>query len=294
MSAKKSRKTPIKPRVKNISIKFCRPLVLINFPRQTEKMKNRNFKFYIRKSHRYLGVFIGIQFLFWTLGGLYFSWTNIEEIRGEHLRGEKAEIDFQKDFISPKTVVETIEKTADVSAIRGMRLVEISGSPFYEFETTDKNKKRRFIVADAVSGRIRPPVSEAEAKTIASASLVNPSSVKQTDYLTEEKMGGHHEYREHPLPAWAVTFENDLTVYLSAETGQIGAFRTNDWRVFDFLWMLHTMDYNSRDDINNYALRAFSILGITTILSGFILFFVSSRFFRRSLLRRKFSRVGDK
>lgn len=257
-------------------------------------MKNRNYKFYIRKSHRYLGIFIGIQFLLWTLGGLYFSWTNIEEIRGEHLRGEKAKIDFEEDFISPKTIIDAIEKTNDISAINTMRLIEISGSPFYEFEIIDKNKKRKFIVANAINGEIRSPVSEEEAKDIASSSLVNPLPVKQTVYLTEETVGGHHEYREHPLPAWAVTFENNLTVYLSAETGQIGAFRTNDWRVFDFLWMLHTMDYNARDDINNYLLRAFSLLGIITIISGFTLFFVSSKFFRKIFFIRKFSPINDK
>jgi uncharacterized iron-regulated membrane protein len=33
----------------------------------------KNINYNIRKTHRYLGVFIRIQFLFWTLGGLYFS-----------------------------------------------------------------------------------------------------------------------------------------------------------------------------------------------------------------------------
>ncbi|MEO6590042.1 MAG: hypothetical protein ABIP06_12135, partial [Pyrinomonadaceae bacterium] len=122
-------------------------------------MKARNYKFYIRKSHRYLGIFIGIQFLFWTLGGLYFSWTNIDEIHGDHLRGEKTEVDFRKDFVSPKTVVENMIANGDVAAIKNMRLIEISGAPFYEFETTNKDKKRRFIAADAVSGQIRPAVS---------------------------------------------------------------------------------------------------------------------------------------
>ena len=97
-------------------------------------MKRRNYKFYIRKSHRYLGIFIGMQFLLWTLGGLYFSWTNIDEIHGDHLRQKKAEISFQKDFISPKTVIENIEKTGDASAINNLRLIEISGKPFYAFE----------------------------------------------------------------------------------------------------------------------------------------------------------------
>lgn len=43
----------------------------------------------IRKSHRYLGVFFGIQFLFWTIGGLYFSWTNIKSIRGEDVKKKR-------------------------------------------------------------------------------------------------------------------------------------------------------------------------------------------------------------
>ena len=106
-------------------------------------MKNRNYKFYIRKSHRYLGVFIGVQFLLWT---------NIEEIRGGHLRREKAEIDFQRNLISPETVVENIKKREDVSAIKGMRFIEVFDMPFYEFDVRDKTKKREFIVSDAVRG----------------------------------------------------------------------------------------------------------------------------------------------
>jgi hypothetical protein len=248
-------------------------------------MKNRNYKYYIRKSHRYLGIFIGVQFLFWTLGGLYFSWTDIDEIHGDHLRQKKTGINFQKDFISPKVVIENIETNRDAAAIKNMRLIEISGAPFYEFEVADKNQKQKFIAADAVSGEIRQAISEEEARNIAAASLAKPLPVKETVYLTKENVGGHHEYREKPLPAWAVTFEDDLTVYLSAETGQIGSFRTNKWRIFDFLWMLHTMDYEARDDINNYVLRGFSILGIATILSGFVLFFISSKFVRRIFLR---------
>ena len=50
----------------------------------------------IRKSHRYLGLFLGIQFLFWTIGGLYFSWTNIKNIRGEDIRKEPTTIKKEK------------------------------------------------------------------------------------------------------------------------------------------------------------------------------------------------------
>lgn len=244
-------------------------------------MKRRNYKFYIRKTHRYLGIFIGIQFLLWTLGGLYFSWTNIKEIRGETLRKEKKNINFRQDFVAPNAVFAEIEKQEKIVEISKIQLIEILDSPFYEINSISGGKEKTFVI-NALDGKIRENISEDEAKKIAVGSLENPLSViKETSYLTSENVGAHHEYREKPLPAWAVTFENNLTVYLSAQTGQIGAFRTDKWRVFDFLWMLHTMDFAERDNINNYLLRAFSILGIITIISGFALFFVSSRIFKR-------------
>lgn len=54
----------------------------------------------VRKSHRYLGLFLGIQFLFWTIGGLYFSWTNIKNIRGEDIRKEPTTINKERLGIS--------------------------------------------------------------------------------------------------------------------------------------------------------------------------------------------------
>lgn len=252
-------------------------------------MKKFNYKHFVRQSHRYLGLFIGIQFLFWTIGGLYFSWTNIKEIRGEHLRQNREFIDRKGNFVSPQTIFERAAQDGAFE-LKKLQLVEILGAPFYEL-TIRQNDQTKIILADALTGAPRGSVTETEAARIASTALVTPAAVGKIVYLTRENVGGHHEYREKPLPAWAVTFDTpeNLTIYLSAETGQIGSFRTDKWRVFDFLWMLHTMDYDQRDDFNNFLLRAFSVLGIATILSGFVLFFVSSKFFRgiaRRLLKK--------
>jgi hypothetical protein len=243
-------------------------------------MKRLNYKYLIRKSHRYLGIFIGIQFLLWTLGGLYFSWTNIDEIRGEDLIKHHHAVDSNQNFISPKAVIEEIKRSKAVFGIEKFQLVEILGEPFYEIKYESSDKKQESVVANALDGKVRAAISEDEAGKIASYSLKKPLRIRQIEYLAEN-VGGHHEYREKPLPAWAVTFEDDLTVYLSAQTGQIGAFRTNKWRLFDFLWMLHTMDFEGRDNINNYLLRGFSLLGIVTILSGFLLFFTSSKLLKK-------------
>jgi hypothetical protein len=68
---------------------------------------------------------------------------------------------------------------------------------------------------------------------------------------------------------------------VSAELGTVQKFRNQKWRVFDFLWMLHTMDYESRDNFGNVLLRTFSIFGLVTVLSGFLLYFTSARWYRK-------------
>jgi hypothetical protein len=239
-------------------------------------------------------VFIGLQFVLWTAGGLYFSWTNLKEIHGDHLRNEHEHaFDFKQPLISPQAALNNLRSSGRTEAVTTIRVVELFGDLFYEIGYRTPDNEEEFIVAHAVTGEIRSSITEQEAEKIATQALATPFKMKSMTYLTKENVSSHHEYREKPLPAWAVTFESpeNLTVYLSAQTGQIGAFRTGNWRIFDFLWMMHTMDFQARDNINNYLLRGFSILGIVTILSGFCLFFVSSKFWRGVIRRRTSTRV---
>ena len=66
-------------------------------------------------------------------------------------------------------------------------------------------------------------------------------------------------------------FEKNLKVYINASNGILEKVRYDDWRVFDFLWATHIMDYDTRDDFNTLLLRVFSIFGLLTIFSGFTL-----------------------
>ena len=65
-----------------------------------------------------------------------------------------------------------------------------------------------------------------------------------------------------------------IQTYWSLVDAQSGIFqrvRHQRWRWFDFLWMSHTMDYNGRDNFNNLLLRIFSLFGVLTVMSGFLL-----------------------
>jgi len=235
----------------------------------------------IRKLHRYLGVFIGIQFLFWTASGLYFSWTDIDEIHGDHLLMPVSAIHKNDSLVSPTVAIKNIQSVSEVDSIHQVRLVRILDKPVYQIHYFKGHSGEgshvhvHYALADAKSGEVRKPLTEQEAVAVAREHIAKPASVETITYL--DRVAGDHEYREKPLPAWAVTFsEPACTIYISAELGTFQSIRHNAWRVFDFLWMTHTMDYETRDDINNLILRAFSVFALITVLSGFLLFAISS------------------
>ena len=199
-------------------------------------MVNRHTALKIRKTHRYLGLFLGIQFLFWTISGLYFSWTNIDEIHGDQFKNLEYQPKAFNSLISPSEM--------DVSnGIKTIELRDIDNAPYYWI-----NKKQLY---NALNGMPKNSITQDEALYIAKNHM---KSGLEVEYKTDEA----------------------LKAYVSVNDGKFQTVRHRSWRWFDFLWMTHTMDYEGRDNFNTIVLRAFSLLGLITVLSGFLLWYVSS------------------
>ena len=242
--------------------------------------------YYIRKTHRWLGVILGIQFLLWTLGGLYFSWSNMDEVHGDFQKKNAPLISSDIVLVSPTAILYKIKTVHKIDSVVSIQLIEILGRPFYQVRCInaihdqtnhEHNMHAMNHLADAETGELRGPLTKEEAVEVAKMRFNGEPKLKSVEYLTVTN--NHHEYRENPLPAYAVTFEHPTktTVYVATELGTVQKFRNNKWRIFDFLWMMHTMDYEGRDNFGNILLRIFSIFGLFTVLSGFLLFFISSR-----------------
>ena len=251
--------------------------------------KSRHY--YIRRSHRYLGLILGIQFLLWTLGGLYFTWSNMDEVHGDFERKRVPLLSADLALVSPSAVLDSIRQSHRLDSLVSIQLIDILGKPFYQVRcvsvlhdmaTHQHSTAGMNHLADAVTGKLRGPLTREEAISVASRHFTGEHAVSNVEYLTETS--SHHEYREQPLPAYAITFSNSsrTTVYVAAALGTVQKFRNDKWRIFDFLWMLHTMDYESRDEIGNILLRIFSIFGLVTVLSGFLLFWVSAKWKRKT------------
>jgi len=233
----------------------------------------KSLKYYVRKTHRYLGLFIGIQLMLWSIGGLYFSWTNIDEIHGDHLVNfPKNEIIIESNLLSPNEAL--IRSGIDQNRINSIELKSVFDKTYYRIKTENS-----YVLIDAKTGDIRNPISKEEATNFAKEIFKPNNDVKSIAFVTKDNISEHSQYRGGSLPAWAVTFnhKSNSVIYISAQKGAFEKIRNKQWRIFDFLWMLHIMDFDERDDINNIILRGFSILSLLTILSGFILFYQSSR-----------------
>ena len=225
-----------------------------------------NFTLSVRRAHRYLGLFLGIQFLFWTISGLYFSWTDLNEIHGDQFK----ELDYKpklfKKLINPS-------KLNIQEGINTIELNDINGVPHYWINNSQ--------LYNAINGDLKKNISKEDALYIADNYMIDDLKVSSIELLKETN--NHHEYRGKPLPAYVISYSNNDVVkaYISANDGKFQTVRHRSWRWFDFLWMTHTMDYQTRDNFNTSLLRAFSLLGLITVLSGFLLWFVSSPTIRK-------------
>lgn len=223
-------------------------------------MLKRKTALKLRKAHRYLGLFLGIQFIMWTVSGIYFSWTDIDEIHGD---------DYRKHHIEEKTFTDLAYPSEIFSGmpIRSLELKDIGGNPYYLVNMD------RLVSAHTGEEKV---LTEDDAISIAQKHMVDGLEVKGIERI--EETGPHHEYRSGLLPAYVISFNapNNLKAYISINDASFKSIRHRDWRWFDFLWMTHTMDYEGRDDFNNLILRIFSLLGFITVLSGFVLWYISS------------------
>ncbi|MCX2720339.1 hypothetical protein [Lentiprolixibacter aurantiacus] len=224
-------------------------------------MANRITAKWIRKSHRYLGIFLGIQFLLWTSSGMYFSWTNLDEIHGDHFKNLGQQPRAFSGLIAPDML-----KVKE--GIRSVEIRDISKTPYYWI-----NGKQLF---NALDGSPKKAINEEEALYVAAQNMKSDLEVAHVTLI--EEADKHHEYREKLLPAYVITYKGNenLKAYVSSRDGKFQTVRHRNWRIFDFLWMTHTMDYQGRDNFNTTVLRAFSLLGLITVLSGFVLWYISS------------------
>jgi uncharacterized iron-regulated membrane protein len=219
--------------------------------------------------HKWLALIIGIQIFIWIATGLFFTVVPIEQVRSEHRIREIAPV---------------ILSAADLTAIPNA----IAGAKTPIRLTVENRPEGARIVADyadgsaalfdARTGQQLSPLDSEAALAIARARIATEAPVASSELVT----AASPEYRG-ALPAWRIAFNepSKLAVYVGANTGQVTARRSELWRVYDFLWALHIMDYQEHENFNHAPIIIVSVLAFLSTIAGIALIPYRFRWRRR-------------
>lgn len=216
-----------------------------------------------RKYHKWLMAFVGIQFLFWSVTGMYMVSMDIHYIHGESLvNSEEAKIDLANVNYAIADLVANYTEASSITLTQSM------GKPLYTFTDGEKGK----VAVDANTGVLQPLIDEVKAKEIAQYYYAQKHDIN-TVRLIKAVSDMPAELSPRHLPVWRVTFDNYATptLYINQHTGTLVAKRHDYWRLFDWMWRFHIMDYDDGENVSNWFLFLVAVLGLMAALTGAVL-----------------------
>lgn len=201
---------------------------------------------WLRRIHKWVGLVIGLQFLLWAISGTAMALLDMDEVAG----GPRAQTAVPA-LSAASTAWPQVQR-----ALRGERLSKLAirrlpqGSAY---QVTTSKGVRLFSAIDgspvAIDARI--------AAAVARAAHPDSAAVKSVRPLQELTLA----VREHELPIWEVDFGDaqSTAYYVSGSTGELLERRNDSWRLWDFFWMLHIMDYGDRASFNHPLIIAMAV-----------------------------------
>ncbi len=230
----------------------------------------------LRKLHKWIGLIVALQFLLWMASGVVMSLLDADKVQGRAFRVKPpAPQAWPRDVLDPSSLL-----AASKEAVSSIGSGWVLDRPVYQLQ----GDKRSWLLG-ARDGR--PFVIDAAlAGALARASYSGTGQAGAARLLEYAP-----EARAHKERVWRVDFDDAdaTTVYVSARSGKVLEHRNRTWRLFDFFWMLHIMDYAERTSFNHPLLVSSAIGGLWMALSGVWLLFASLRLaeFVPARLRRR-------
>lgn len=225
----------------------------------------------MRKLHKWISLLVGLQVLLWLTSGLVIALLDPAKVSGAQWR---AHTEAAPRSIPPGPLLEPSELPAsDLQDALGISLLEHNARAVYRISYTDTE-----VLLDASDGT-RLSVGETKAVALAQEDFSGagkPLSVSAG-------VAPDRETRDHHAAYWRVDFSDaaHTSIYISAASGGVLERRNDYWRVHDFFWMLHIMDYTQREDFNNPLIIGVALVAAWLGISGAVLLVVSLR--RRGL-----------
>ena len=236
-----------------------------------------SFKIFFIRLHKWAALVIGIQMLLWVAGGLVMSLFELDEVHGDLTKAaiEPKPLHWGRLVAMDSIVGQVSAPIAELAVSAGffgpqVQLTDTSGAVY------------RF---DAQTGEPLGAIDAVQALEIAEANYSGDGAGRIPIRVVQNST----EHRGR-LPVWKVDFDDGAatTLYVAVDNGEVVTRRNRIWRIYDFAWMLHIMDYRERTDFNHPLLVWASALALLVALSGLYLIGVTPwRDEARRLVKRK-------
>jgi hypothetical protein len=209
----------------------------------------------LRRYHVWLGWLVALPFLFWTVSGLVMVAKPIDEVRGTNLLAPLKPIHFADTLVAPQ--------------IEGLPVIAITlepraGGPRWEIDFADGQSR----LADPLTGKLMPRLGAADAAREVTYRYTGQARVASTSRV--DANSPPLELRK-ALNGWRVAMSDGTHFYVDGGSGEIIAKRTSWWRIYDFMWGLHIMDLQGREDTNNPWIVSFAVLSLGMVLLALML-----------------------
>lgn len=213
--------------------------------------------------HKWIALVVGLQVLFWVGGGLVMTAIPIETVRSEH---RVAEPKPEPLALGGLPALGEIARRAGVAPVAA----ELRATPRGPAWTLQPAGGEPVIVS-ALTGRPFGPLSPAEASAFARRAYRGTATVSGVALLPEAP-----EETGRAGPLWRVDFADRerTSFYLSPATGEVVTRRSGVWRLFDFFWRLHVMDWDDGEDFNHPLIIVTTALTLGVVVSGIVLLWI--------------------
>ena len=216
---------------------------------------------FFRRVHKWIGLVLGLQFVILTASGAIMALLDMETVSG----GPRPQAVKSEVLPQPGSAWPTVQRALGSEPITTVSLRSMLDRHVYEVGTGGGTR-----LFDAQNGQV-VSVDAVMARRVAEAAYVGDGSVEAIELVTEPTFA----IREHALPAWRIDFadSDNSSFYVSPATGKLLERRNDTWRLWDFVWMLHNMDYVDRKSFNHplIILVGFGVLWLA--ITGFYLLF---------------------
>lgn len=213
--------------------------------------------FWLRKTHKWLALIAGIQILIWSVSGLYMTVVDLDIIHGDHLVKQQTPKRIESSKIMPisKDIVQRL------APIQSIKLKGYFAQRVYEIRANNK-----ITVVNAFTGEIMPSLTAKVIEQQANEIYAGEASIAKVNFLPKypTEIGGRNR------PVWQVEYDDWLesTLYFHPQSGRLISKRTDLWRAFDVLWLLHIMAFWDGEGHTGWLFRLFSIMSLLMAVFG--------------------------